>query len=86
MKFTYGGAHHNGLIKKGNDHLSTLVTTWLVNMLDVSLVMRHNKPWSMLVETIGRLYKPHFKQHGSLVYECRSVNVISYLAYRQFSK
>ena len=54
--FTYGGAHDNGLVEKGDHHLSTLVTTrpWLMNTIDVSPVTRHNKPWNTQVETIGR--------------------------------
>ena len=62
--FTYGGAHHNGLVEKGNHHLWALVTMrpWLINTMDVSPVTRHNKPWNTQVETIGRLYEPHFKQ------------------------
>ena len=36
--FQYSGKHDNGLIERGDDKLSTLVTTrpWLFNTMDVS--------------------------------------------------
>ena len=45
----YGGKHNNGLVERGDDKLSTLVTTrpWLFNMMDISPVMQHSKPWDI---------------------------------------
>lgn len=63
---TYGGQHHHGLIEKGDNHLSTLVTSrpWLVNTYDISPVTRHNKNWDVKPELLGRIYEPHFKAYG----------------------
>ena len=67
---TYGGAHHNSLTERGDNHISTLVTNrpWLMNTYDVSPVTRHDKPWNTRVTTVGRLYEPHFKQYGPPIY------------------
>ena len=78
--FQYGGAHSNGLIEKGDETLSTLVTSrpWLINTADVSPVTRHDKPWNTPVLTIGRQFEPHHNQHGPPVYNGRR-NGIAYL-------
>ena len=79
--FQYGGAHHDGLIEKGDHTLSTLVTTrpWLVNTPDVSPVTRHDKPWDTPVLTIGRQFELHHCAYGPPVYGGRR-NGLAYLA------
>ena len=77
----YGGKHDNGLVERGDDKLSTLVTTrpWLFNTMDVSPVTRHTKPWDIKPEEVGRLYEPHYKRYGPTLPGGRRPSVRSYL-------
>ena len=79
--FQYGGKHNNGLIERGDDKLSTLVTTrpWLINTMDVSPVTRHTKPWDIKPEEVGRLYEPPYKRYGPTLTGGRRPSVHAYL-------
>ena len=79
--FQYGSKHNNSLIKQGNNKLSTLVTAQLrlFNMMDVSPVMWHTKPWDIKPEEVGRLYEPHYKHYSLTLTGGMQPSVCSYL-------